>query len=299
MQHAQACIYSMGQLFKHPLNTLLTTAVVGIALSLPAGFYLLLENCQRVASNWDNSSEISLFLKLDVDEKRTLALMEELRQTQGVVTVDYISSDAALLEFQKQTGLSQAMNALESNPLPAIILVHPALQEFSSIESDLLMQKLRTLPEVDTAQFDRQWIQRLFAIIEIVRQGVIVLSVLLALAVLLIVGNTIRLAIYNRRTEIEVNKLFGATEAFIQRPYLYSGLFHGAGGSFLAWLLLSLSLLLLDAPVARLAGLYSSDFKLHSLSIIECLLLFLGGGVLGLLGSWVSVQRHLKAIEPA
>jgi cell division transport system permease protein len=298
MQHAQACIYSMGQLFKHPLNTLLTTAVVGIALSLPAGFYLLLENCQRVASNWDNSSEISLFLKLEVNEKRTLALMEELRQTQGVVTVDYISSDAALLEFQKQTGLSQAMNALESNPLPAIILLQPALQEFSSIESDLLMQKLRTLPEVDTAQFDRQWIQRLFAIIEIVRQGVIVLSVLFALAVLLIVGNTIRLAIYNRRTEIEVNKLFGATEAFIQRPYLYSGLFHGAGGSFLAWLLLSLSLLLLDAPIARLAGLYSSDFKLHSLSIIECLLLFLGGGVLGLLGSWVSVQRHIKAIEP-
>jgi cell division transport system permease protein len=298
MQHAQACIYSMGQLFKHPLNTLLTTAVVGIALSLPAGFYLLLENCQRVASNWDNSSEISLFLKLEVNEKRTLALMEELRQTQGVVTVDYISSDAALLEFQKQTGLSQAMNALESNPLPAIILLQPALQALSSIESDLLMQKLRTLPEVDTAQFDRQWIQRLFAIIEIVRQGVIVLSVLFALAVLLIVGNTIRLAIYNRRTEIEVNKLFGATEAFIQRPYLYSGLFHGAGGSFLAWLLLSLSLFLLDAPVARLAGLYSSDFKLHSLSIIECLLLFLGGGVLGLLGSWVSVQRHIKAIEP-
>ena len=299
MQHAQACIYSMGQLFKHPLNTLLTTAVVGIALSLPAGFYLLLENCQRVASNWDNSSEISLFLKLEVDEKRTLALMEELRQTQGVVTVDYISSDAALLEFQKQTGLSQAMNALESNPLPAIILLQPALQELSSIESDLLMQKLRTLPEVDMAQFDRQWIQRLFAIIEIVRQGVIVLSVLFALAVLLIVGNTIRLAIYNRRTEIEVNKLFGATEAFIQRPYLYSGLFHGAGGSFLAWLLLSLSLFLLDAPVARLAELYSSDFKLHSFSIIECLLLFLGGGVLGLLGSWVSVQRHIKAIEPA
>ena len=299
MQHAQACIYSMGQLFKHPLNTLLTTAVVGIALSLPAGFYLLLENCQRVASNWDNSSEISLFLKLDVDQERTLALIEELRQTQGVVTVDYISSDAALLEFQKQTGLSQAMNALEHNPLPAIILLQPALQELSSIESDLLMQKLRTLPEVDTAQFDRQWIQRLFAIIEIVRQGVIVLSVLLALAVLLIVGNTIRLAIYNRRTEIEVNKLFGATEAFIQRPYLYSGLFHGAGGSFLAWLLLSLSLFLLDAPVARLAELYSSDFKLHSFSIIECLLLFLGGGVLGLLGSWVSVQRHIKAIEPA
>ena len=140
--------------------------------------------------------------------------------------------------------------------------------------------------------------QRLFAIIKIVRQGVIVLSILLALAVFLIVGNTIRLAVYNRRTEIEVNKLFGATEAFIQRPYLYSGLFHGAGGSLLAWVLLSLSLLLLDAPVARLAGLYSSDFTLQGLSFVEFLLLFTGGGALGLLGSWVSVKRHIKAIEP-
>ena len=298
MQHAQACVFSMGQLFKTPLNTLLTTAVIGIALSLPAGFYLLLENCQSVASNWDNSAEISLFLKLDIDEERTLTLMEELRQFKGVVSVEHISKDAALHEFQRQTGFNQALNALEFNPLPAIILLQPALDQFSSDESDLLLQKLRALPEVDTAQFDRQWIQRLFAIIKIVRQGVIVLSILLALAVFLIVGNTIRLAVYNRRTEIEVNKLFGATEAFIQRPYLYSGLFHGAGGSLLAWVLLSLSLLLLDAPVARLAGLYSSDFTLQGLSFVEFLLLFTDGGALGLLGSWVSVKRHIKAIEP-
>jgi cell division transport system permease protein len=298
MQHAQACVFSMGQLFKNPLNTLLTTAVVGIALSLPAGFYLLLENCQRVASNWDNSAEISLFLKLDIDEERAISLMQELRQFQGVVSVDHISKDAALHEFQRQSGFNQALVALESNPLPAIILLQPALDQFSSTESDLLMKKLRALPEVDTAQFDRQWIQRLFAILEIIRQAVVVLSVLLALAVLLIVGNTIRLSIYNRRTEIEVNKLFGATEAFIQRPYLYSGLFHGAGGSLLAWVLLSLSLFLLNAPVSRLAGLYSSDFSLQGLSITELLLLLLGGGMLGLLGSWVSVQQHVKAIEP-
>lgn len=298
MQHAQACIFSLGQLFRYPLNSLLTTAVVGIALSLPAGFYLLLENCRLVASGWDDSAEISLFLKLNVNDERAHSLAEEIGKIKGISTVKFISREEALREFQRESGLNEAMNVLEINPLPHILLLQPMLEGLSGPESDQLMQKLRALPEVDAAQFDRQWIQRLFAIIEIVRQAVIVLSILLALAVLLIIGNTIRLAIYNRRTEIEVNKLFGATEAFIQRPFLYSGLFHGGAGGLLAWGLVSLSLFLMKSPVARLAELYSSNFTLHGLSILEFLLLVLGGAWLGLLGSWVSVKRHIKSIEP-
>ena len=197
---------------KTRLTVLLTTAVVGIALSLPAGFYLLLENCQRVATGWDNSAEISLFLKLDLDEHRPLSLADEIRQFRGIASVEYKSPEAALKEFLSQSGASEALTVLEDNPLPAILLLQPKVSGLSSQKSESLIQKLRALPEVDTAQFDRQWIQRLFAIIEIVRQAVVVLSLLLAIAVLLIVGNTIRLAIYNRRTEIEVNKLFGATE---------------------------------------------------------------------------------------
>jgi len=298
LQHAQACVFSIGQLFKNPVNSLLTTAVVGIALALPTGFYLLLENCQRVVAGWDNSAQISLFLKLDISEERRFSLADEIRQLQGIAKVDYISPEAALLEYQQQSGFSDALSALEENPLPAILLLQPKFKGLSNQESEQLLQQLRSLPEVDTAQFDRQWIQRLFAIIEIVQRAVIMLSILLAIAVLLIIGNTIRLAIYNRRTEIEVNKLFGATEAFIQRPFLYTGLFHGIGGGLLAWCLLSLSLLLLDSPVARLAELYSSDFKLLGLSGSGLLLLLVSGAGLGLAGSWVSVKRHIKAIEP-
>ncbi len=299
LQHAQACVFSFGQLFKNPLNSLLTTAVVGIALSLPAGFYLLLENCQRVATGWNNSAEISVFLRLDLETHRALTLADEIREYNGIASVEYISREAALLEYQRQTGFDETLTILEDNPLPALLLLQPNIDGLSSQASQQLMQKLRALPEVDTAQFDRQWIQRLFAILAIVRQAVIVLSIMLALAVLLIVGNTIRLAIYNRRTEIEVNKLFGATDAFIQRPFLYSGLFHGVGGSLLAWGLLSLSLFLMDAPVTQLAKLYSSSFKLQGLSLYELLLLFAGGACLGLAGSWVSVKRHITAIEPA
>jgi len=298
MQHAQACIYSIGQIFKSPVNSLLTTAVVGISLALPSGFYLLLDNCQRVAAGWDNSTQISLFLKLNIDEERALSLADEIRLFEGIASVDYISRDVALEEYRQKSGFGDAISALQENPLPSILLIHPRIRSLSSQDSEKLMQQLRALPEVDTAQFDRQWIQRLFAIIDIVQHVVIILSILLAIAVLLIVGNTIRLAIYNRRTEIEVNKLFGATEAFIQRPFLYSGLFHGIGGGLIAWCLLSLSLLMLKAPVLRLAELYSSDFSLHGLSYTGLLLLIATGASLGLVGSWVSVQRHIKAIEP-
>jgi cell division transport system permease protein len=299
VQHAQACIFSMGQIFKNPVNSLLTTAVVGIALALPSGFYLLLENCQRVAAGWDNSAQISLFLKLDVSETRALTLADEIRKIEGIASLDYMSRNAALQEYQQQSGFSEALAALDDNPLPAILLLQPELKGLSGPESDRLLLQLRALPEVDTAQFDRQWIQRLLAIINIVEHAVIILSILLAVAVLLIVGNTIRLAIYNRRSEIEVNKLFGATNAYIQRPFLYSGLFHGVGGGLMAWALISLSLALLDGPVVRLANLYSSDFDLHGLSTSGLSLLLLSGAALGLIGSWISVQRHIKAIEPA
>jgi len=298
MQHAQACIYSIGQLFRNPINSLLTTAVVGISLALPTGFYLLLDNCQRVAAGWDNSTEISLFLKLNIEEERALSLADEIRQLEGIRSVNYISREMALSEYQTESGFSDAITALKENPLPAVLLLRPELHMLTNDQSEQLMHQLRSLSEVDTAQFDRQWIQRLFAIIDIVQHVVIILSILLAIAVLLIVGNTIRLAIFNRRTEIEVNKLFGATEAFIQRPFLYAGLFHGLGGSLIAWCLLSLSLLLLKAPVLRLAELYSSEFTLFGLSYIGVLLLLSAGASLGLVGSWVSVQRHIKAIEP-
>ena len=300
LQHAQASIFSLGQIFKHPLNSLLTTAVVGIALSLPAGFYLLLDNSQRVASEWDSSSEISLFLRYELEEEQALALARELEQWSSIARVDYVSREQALQEFLSHTGSAATMGvALEENPLPPVLLLQPEMRGMDIKDSEQMMARLRSLEDVDTAQFDRQWIERLFAIIEIVRKGVIILAIGLAIAVLVIVGNTIRLAIYNRRSEIEVNKLFGASDAFIQRPFLYSGLFHGIGGGLLAWAMLSLSLFLMHSPVSRLAALYASQFQLQGLDLLESLALLGIGATLGLGGSWLAVKRHIRDIEPA
>ena len=141
-------------------------------------------------------------------------------------------------------------------------------------------------------------VQRLHAITETARRGVLVLGALLALAVLLILGNTIRLEIQNRSSEIEIIKLVGATNAFIRRPFLYCGLWYGLFGGLIAWLLVSLSLWSLQGPIVRLAGLYHSDFAL-SVIHLQTLVVLLGvGALLGLAGSWISVGRHLQAIEP-
>jgi cell division transport system permease protein len=297
-QHVQALLQSAGQMFRNPLGSLLTTAVIGISLALPATFYLVLSNSERVASAWGGAARITLFLKLDVPLERAQAIAESLRAHPHVKAVRVISPDEALAEFRLASGFGDAIDQLDENPLPASLLIQPDAAQFTGVAADELLTALRALPEADTARFDRQWVQRLLALLNIMHRAVLILAALLALAVLLIIGNTIRLSIYNRRAEVEINMLFGATAAFIQRPFLYNGLLHGLVGGLLAWLLVSGAVFLLQGPVSELAALYSSEFVLRGLSSAEAVRLLGIGGGLGLLGSWIAVQRHLRDITP-
>lgn len=296
-QHVQAFIFSLGQFFKQPGGNLLTAAVIGISLALPAAFYLILDNAQQVIDSWEGTVRVSLFLKQDTSAETAQQLAEALRGEPGITGVRYISPAQALEEYKELSGFDEALDALETNPLPPILVVTPALDSLSSNRGEALLARLEGLEQVDTAQYDRRWIQRLLAILQIMQRGVIILSCLLGGAVLLIVGNTIRLAINNRRTEIEINKLFGATNGFVQRPFLYSGLIQGITGSLIAWILLGLALLLLSSPIEHLASLYHSEFHLHGLRLREGLLLAAAGGGLGTAGSWIAVQRHLRAAD--
>lgn len=300
LSHLQAAVFSLGQMARNPLGSLMTAAVVGIALALPAGFYLILDNAQRVAGGWDATLQIALYLDLDVTHEQAGQLAARLRDDPEIRAVDYISRQAALDEFRQLSGFAEAIDALPDNPLPAVLLVQPATGSATDTAMyERLLERLGQLPEVDLAQFDRQWLMRLQAIIEAIQRAVLILSCVLALAVLLIIGNTIRLAIYNRRPEIEITKLFGATDGFIQRPFLYTGFWYGLLGATLAWLLISAAFLFLRTPIMELAALYASDYRLTGTSVLQVLGLFAGGILLGLAGSWIAVQRHLKAIEPA
>ena len=298
LQHLRALFLSLGQLFKYPGNSLFSISVIGISLALPAGFYSLLENAQRITSHLDAASHISLFLAPDVDERRALELSGVLQERADIDGVEVIDPGRALAEYKENSGFAAALDTLGQNPLPYVLVVRPGVKTLVAPGNAALLETLRSLPLVDSAQFDWQWAQRLHQIIEVFQRAVLIVAALFACAVVLVVGNTIRMAVYNRRQEIEIHKLFGATDAFITRPFLYSGMLHGAAGSLLAWLMLEVSMVLLQGPVIRLSELYGSPFTPASLNATEALWLVSIGAGLGLAGSWLSVKRHLRAIDP-
>lgn len=296
--HFQALFLSLGRVSRHPLSSLMTIAVIGIALALPAGLHVALKNVQSVSAGWEDAVQISLFLNQGVEDAEARRLVEQLSAMPTIEAVVHVTPQQALGEFRQYSGFGEALDVLDENPLPNVLLVRPTRAASEPLMVEPLLHELRSLPLVEMAQLDMEWLKRLYAIMTIGERGVFVLAALLALAVLLIVGNTIRLAIQNRRDEIEVQKLIGATDAFIQRPFLYSGLWHGLLGAVMAWLLVTLSLWLLHGPVQQLSRLYNSSFSLGSLEPLAVLVLVAVGGLLGLLGAWLAVGRHLRDIEP-
>ena len=298
LQHAQAFIFSLGQYIKYPISNVLTTAVIGISLALPASFYLLLDNVRYVSSSWDGSAQITLFLQTDIDESQATVFANTLSSNNNIKEIVLINRSDALAEYQKLSGFAEALDTLDENPLPNVLLVKPGLDSSNEEQTETLIKELEAMPEVDSAQYDSRWLKRLLYLLDIVNRLIVILSTLLAIAVLLIIGNTIRLSIHNRRSEIEITKLFGGTDSFIQRPFLYSGLWYGVFGGIIAWLLITISMQMLHGPVKQLANLYASDFHLIGLGIGNSLILLACGIALGLLGSWIAVKRHLRAIEP-
>lgn len=299
LRHLQTLFFSLGQMARAPVATLMTVAVIGITVALPTGLYLLLDNLQRLSGGWDVGVQISLFLKQDVGEDEAARIADRLRGRTEIDSVRYVSRQAALAEFKRLSGFGEALNLLDDNPLPAVLLVRPKPAHGAPAAAEALTHDLGATRGVDLAQLDLEWVRRLHAMLGLARRGVLILAGVLGLAVLLIVGNTIRLAVLNRRTEIEVIKLIGGTDRFIRRPFLYAGLIQGLAGAMTAWLLVAVSLAMLGGPMADLAGLYGSDFRLQGLGAAQGGALIFGGALLGWLGSRLAVGRHLREIEPA
>jgi cell division transport system permease protein len=292
-------VSSLGVLWRTPFATFMTAAVIGIALALPAGLHVLLQNVQNLSTGWEGTAQMSLFIKQDISEKRIQSLAKKLRGWDGVAEVRYISREQALEEFRELSGFGGALDSLNENPLPAVLVVRPTSEAAEPAQMELLLGKVQDLKPVDLAQLDMEWVRRLSGIIELGKRGVLLLGSLLSLAILLVIGNTIRLTILSRRDEIVVTKLIGATNAFIRRPFLYTGFWYGFMGAVLAWILVGILLGLLSDPVSKLSFLYNSQFSLGGLDL-ETTAILLGSGIfLGLLGSWLAVGKHLQAIEPS
>ncbi|PVZ70641.1 permease-like cell division protein FtsX [Pelagibaculum spongiae] len=296
--HGQAAFSSLGDLWRHPVSALMTLLVLGVALSLPGAFHLLLKNTGAATTDWQQSAKISIYLKSYVSDNAAEKLSLKLASRPDIFSAEFTSAQQSLESFKQESGLADALAILDHNPLPGLITIQPAntsnLAAAEKLKSDLAL-----LNPVDRIQLDQQWLMRLNSIIEVARRSGLVLGVLLSLAVLLVIGNTIRLLIMNRREEIEIIKLIGASDAFLRRPFLYSGIWYGLGGAIIAWLAVHISLLWLDGPAAALASLYASSFSLQGLNFAETVKLLLTGGGLGLIGAWLAVRRHLKEIQPS
>lgn len=297
-RHVQAAVATLGQLVRNPIASLMTICVIGIALALPSGLFAVIGNLQQLAVNWAGSASISVFLKPGQDTPKAKALAQRLGKVSSIARVQVVTPAEALQEFRQYSGFGAAIDLLPENPLPALLLVEPAPSVAKlPTAADNLAAQLKALPEAELVQIDLLWVKRFQAMMDIAQRTVAVVGALLGLAVLLVIGNTIRLEIENRRAEIVIVKLVGGTDAFVRRPFLYSGLWYGLGGGLLAYVLVIFSLWLLAGPVQRLAGLYQSQFSLAQEAILPLLILG-SGALLGLLGSWLSVSRHLAAIEP-
>jgi len=298
-RHAQVALDSLGRLYRNRVASAMTAAVIAIALAMPSGLYLLLGNLERLSGSWDGQASLSVFLQQDITDDRAHTLAAQVRDWPEVDSVQLITPSQALAEFGQQSGFADVLGVLEENPLPFVLIVLPAGDSLDPAAASALRERFSKLPETALAQLDLQWVQRLAAILDIAQRVILIISALLALAVMLVIGNTIRLEIQNRREEILVTKLIGATNGFVRRPFLYAGIWYGVLGALLAWLVVEAGFWLLAEPVSRLAGLYHSDFSLETQPLLLLGILLAGGTVLGLLGSWLAVGRHLAAIEPS
>ena len=271
--------------------------VIAVTLAIPAALNLVIKNARSVSEGWDNALDFSVYLRNATSEDEARARARLIDQRADVASVELITASEALEEFKLQSGFGEALDQLQDNPLPHTLVVRPSPSNTAQSLS-LLQEVLANLPESDSVQVDTEWVQRFHAILDIVRQAIAIGATLLGVAIIVIIGNTIRLDIQNRREEIEVTKLIGASNAFVRRPFLWSGFWYGLFGGLLALALVQYGLYLLQQPVARLAGLYQSGVVVMNLDGIEMLAILGIGVLLWLVGSWFAASRHMRRIEP-
>lgn len=289
---------SLGTLVGHRLATTMTVLVLGIAMVLPLGLYLAVNNLRGLDLQQDEWGAITVFLHADVSEKEAagLARMIENRPDASAQTV---SPQQGMDEFRQASGFGQVLDLFDENPLPWVLLVTPQAQDVQELGMvvENLEAWLQTRDAVDIVQVDHKWLQRLAGLLELGEAFVTVLSVMFSLAVFVVVANTIRLDVASRSEEIQVLSVVGAGENFIRQPFLYTGFWYGLLGAMFALVLLSISVLYLQQPLEDLLDAYGNRIEIQGLSAFHAAMVLLAGGALGLLGAWVSVQRYLRQLR--
>ena len=292
--HMAASRITLEQFARQPLAHGLTIAVLAVAMALPFGLYVIAANVERLIAGWDDKdARISVFLKLDVDDIRAATIANSLAGMPEVATTQLITRQQALEEYQTHTDFGEALVALGANPLPAVIVVEPA----DGADLKALRDHIQRFPEIDAVKADMEWARRIAAITAFVKRLIRIMSILLAAGVLFVAGNAIRTAVAQRREEIEVFKLLGATDAYIRRPFLYAGLFYGLFAGLLACVIVSLTIYWISRSTQPLLALYESSFRVASISLQDSLGVILLASVLGLIAALWTAIYHVQRID--
>jgi cell division transport system permease protein len=290
-QHRQALVAAARRLGR--TGGLLGALVIGVALALPAGGYALLEGLGGVAARLAPEPQVSIFLRPEAKRADADALGTALRADPRIARLRFVPREEALRELSAVQGMPEVIAALGRNPLPDAFVAQvreDALDGFASAA--------RQLPAVGHVQADTAWARRLAALASVARVALWLLAGLLGAGLIAITFNTIGLQILTRREEIEVLKLIGATDGFIQRPFYYLGLLQGLAGGLVALAIVAGALALLNLEVRPLAESYGSAFRFAYLSSGDALAILGFAGLIGWLGAYLSVRRRLAEIEP-
>jgi len=296
--HLQCLPDGLRRMLAQPIGSLFTLGVIGIALALPFALTTLLDNARSLTDDVESLDQITVFLIPEAEQSDAQALRQTLLNDPVVETISLRNPDEALLEFRDYSGFGDALDVLDSNPLPWVLIVDPANTSDAAPASAAWIETLEADSRVDFAQVDMQWLQRLNAIMDLAERVVYSVGALLLIAALLIIGNTIRLEIQNRSSEIEISKLMGATDGYVRRPFLYSGLWYGLGGGVIACLLVTGLLSMLQSASGDLAQSYQSDLLIRLPDISRIGVLLATSLLVGLCGSAIAVSRQIAQIQP-
>jgi cell division transport system permease protein len=297
LRHLQVLFATLGALARAPLSTLFTALVLGIALALPAGLFVAVSNLAALSQGLSESGQLSLYLKHDVSDKNAQKLLGWLKARGEFSALEYVTPKQALAEFKRHSGLGETLEALDHNPLPGVIVLTLTDSTRDTAALEKIKHELAALKEVDSVELDLEWLRKLHALLALGERAVWLLAGFLSLAVLLVIGNTIRLQVAERREEILVIKLVGGTDAFIRRPFLYAGSLQGLAGGLVAWTLVNVALFALRGPLTELGALYATDFSISGLNYLQTFTLLGLGTLLGLLGSFLAVRGQIRSID--
>jgi cell division transport system permease protein len=294
--HAQEFAGAFGRVLHQPFASLMTIAVIAIALALPSGFRVMVNNARVLSGSWEAAVDFTVYLEMSVDDESARTLARDIEARDDVSRVALVNRTDALADFRAYSGFGEALDVLEENPLPHALVVRPDGGAQGNVAA--LARALDAMDETALVQLDTEWVERLRSILELARRLADIATVLLSLAVIVVIGNTIRLEINNRRNEIEVIKLVGGSNGYVRRPFLYLGFCHGLAGGIVAAITIGVGLSLISSPARSLAQLYDSGYRLVGLSVEQTALLLGSGAILGWAGAAIATARHLHRIEP-